>query len=84
MKKTNFIDCSMQEMDLAEVDLSMAVLKNCDLLNTSFMRTILEKADFRTARNYSFDPEQNKIKQAKFSFPGVAGLLNKYQIVIEL
>jgi uncharacterized protein YjbI with pentapeptide repeats len=83
MKKASFVDCSLKEVDFAEVDLSMATFSNCDLLNASFMRTILEKADFRTARNYSFDPELNKIKKAKFSHPGVAGLLTKYNIDIE-
>jgi uncharacterized protein YjbI with pentapeptide repeats len=61
----------------------MAVFKNCDLLNTSFMQTNLEKADFRTAINYSFDPELNKIKKAKFSLDGLPGLLMKYNIDIE-
>ena len=83
MKKTNFVDCSIKEVDFAETDLSMAVFNNCDLLNTSFMRTNLEKTDFRTAINYSFDPELNKIKKAKFSSDGVLGLLMKYDIIIE-
>lgn len=83
MKKTNFIDCSIKEVDFSETDLSMAVFKNSDLLNTSFMRTNLEKADFRSAINYSIDPELNKIKKAKFSSEGLSGLLAKYNIDIE-
>jgi fluoroquinolone resistance protein len=83
MKKTLFADCSLKETDFTETDLSMAVFKNCDLMNASFVNAILEKADFRTARNYALDPELNKIKKAKFSFPGVAGLLVKYNIDIE-
>ena len=83
MKKTNFIDCSIKEVDFVEADLSMSIFKNCDLLDTTFMRTILEKVDFRTAKNYSFDPEINKIKKAKFSYLGIAGLLAKYDIDIE-
>jgi fluoroquinolone resistance protein len=43
----------------------------------------LEKADLRTAYNYSIDPSINKIKKAKFSLPGVVGLLSKYDIEIE-
>ena len=39
---------------------------------------MLEKADFLTSYNYSFDPELNKIKGAKFSQAGVTGLLAKY------
>jgi len=84
MKKTTFNDCSLKEVDFEEADLSMAVFNNCDLLHTHFIRTVLEKADFRTAVNYSLDPEINKIKQAKFSYMGIAGLLDKYNIDIEM
>ena len=83
MKKFQFIDCSLKEVDFAEADMSLALLQNCDLLNASFVRTMLEKADLRTAVNYSFDPELNKIKKAKFSMPAVSGLLSKYNIDIE-
>ena len=83
MKKTLFHDCSIKEADFTETDLSQAIFKNCDLLNTVFVQTHLEKTDFRTARNYAFDPEQNKIKKAKFSIAGVTGLLAKYNIDIE-
>jgi len=83
MKKTNFIDCSLKEVDFAETDLTMAAFTNCDLSGASFMRTILEKADFRTAKNYALDPEINKIKKAKFSYLELAGLLAKYDIDIE-
>lgn len=80
MKNTNFTDCSLKEVDFTEVDLSLAIFKNCDLLNAAFIGTILEKTDFRTAKNYSFDPELNKIKKAKFTYPGIVGLLTKYNI----
>jgi len=32
--------------------------------------------------NYSIDPEKNKIKKARFSTAGIAGLLDKYDIEI--
>jgi fluoroquinolone resistance protein len=83
MKKAIFRDCSIKDADFTETDLSMAIFNNCDLLNTTFTGTILEKTDFRTARNYAFDPELNKIKKAKFSLTGVTGLLLKYNIDIE-
>jgi fluoroquinolone resistance protein len=44
---------------------------------------MLEKADFRTSNGYSIDPEMNRIKKAKFSLEGVAGLLDKYDIEVE-
>ena len=83
MKKTLFTGCSIKDADFTEADLSSAVFKDCDLMNASFINTVLEKTDFRTARNYVFDPEMNKIKKAKFSYPGVTGLLAKYDIEIE-
>ncbi len=83
MKKAVFTSCSIKEADFQETDLSMAVFSNCDLQNATFDRTILEKADFRTAINYALDPELNKIKKAKFSYHGIAGLLSKYDIEIE-
>jgi hypothetical protein len=48
-----------------------------------FSQTNLEKADFTTAFNYQIDPEQNRMKKARFSPEGIAGLLVKYKIVIE-
>ncbi|MEP6747408.1 MAG: pentapeptide repeat-containing protein [Bacteroidota bacterium] len=83
MKKTVFNGCSIKDADFTETDLSMANFKNCDLMNAAFVGSVLEKTDFRTARNYAFDPEMNKIKKAKFSYPGVTGLLLKYDIEIE-
>ncbi len=84
MKKTGFTNCSLKEVDLEEADLSAATFNNCDLMNARFIHTILEKADFRTATNYSFDPEINKIKKAKFAYHGISGLLAKYDIDIEV
>jgi fluoroquinolone resistance protein len=83
MKKALFTDCSIKEADFTETDLSMAIFKNCDLMNAAFVGSVLEKTDFRTARNYALDPELNKIKKAKFTYPGVTGLLLKYDIEIE-
>jgi len=83
MKKTKFTDCSLKEVDFAEVDLTEASFKNCELHGATFQQSILEKADLRTAKNYTFDPELNRIKKAKFSTSGIAGLLSKYQLDIE-
>lgn len=83
MKKAKFIDCSLKEVDFTGCDLSMAVFGNCDLLRAVFHTSNLEETDFRTASNYTFDPETNKLKRTKFSLSGVAGLLTKYNIEIE-
>lgn len=83
LKKTRFKDSNLSEVDFTESDLASSLFANCDLAGATFERTILEKADLRSARNYSIDPELNKIKKAKFSIHGIAGLLDKYDIGIE-
>lgn len=83
LKRTVFNNCSLQEVDFTEADLTGAVFQNCDLAGAVFDHTNLEKADFRTAFNYSINPEQNRIKKAKFAVAGIGGLLGKYDIEIE-
>lgn len=83
LKKITFKDTSLHEVDFTEADLSAALFNNCDLLNAIFDNTILEKADLRTSYNYSIDPAMNRIKKAKFSMAGLAGLLHAYDIEIE-
>jgi fluoroquinolone resistance protein len=83
LKNANFKDCKLQEVDFSECNLSGAVFDNCDLTRAAFEHTNLEKADFRTAFNYSIDLELNRTKKAKFSIPGIVGLLDKYEIEIE-
>ena len=83
VKKTRFIKSEITEVDFTETDLSNSIFEECDLRHTTFSKTNLEKADFRTSFNYSIDPEHNRIKKAKFSPAGLAGLLEKYDIEIE-
>jgi fluoroquinolone resistance protein len=83
LKKTIFSNSTFAETDFAEADLTGSVFSNCDLGKTIFENSILEKADFRTSYNYSINPEVNRIKKAKFSTAGIAGLLCKYDIEIE-
>jgi len=83
LKETVFKNCQLVETDFAETDLSGAVFDECDLAGATFDHTNLEKADFRTAVNYIIHPESNRIKKAKFSAAGLAGLLTGYGIEIE-
>ena len=82
LKKTTFKNTILQEVDFTACDLTEAIFDNCDLANATFDNTTLEKADLRTAYNYSIDPDKNKIRKAKFSLVGVSGLLDKYNIDI--
>ena len=70
-------------MDFAEANLNGARFEECDLLNAIFDNTLLEKADFSTAINYSIDPDNNYLRGAIFSLPSVTGLLDKYNIQIQ-
>jgi fluoroquinolone resistance protein len=83
LKKTHFKNCNLQEADFSEADLSGATFENCDLLQTTFFHTNLEAANFTSAFNYSINPELNRLRKAKFSLSGVAGLLDTYGIEIE-
>lgn len=83
IKKTRFKNCGLQEVDFTDCDLSASVFDNCDLLRAAFDNTNLEKADLRSAFNYSIHPETNSIKKAKFSLNGLAGLLGRYDVDIE-
>jgi len=83
LKNTRFKNCSLREVDFTECNLTGSVFDNCDLALAKFERTILEKADLRSSYNYSINPEVNKLKKARFSMNGIAGLLDKYGIEIE-
>ncbi|MEM1407166.1 MAG: pentapeptide repeat-containing protein [Bacteroidota bacterium] len=83
LKSTLFDQCSLKEVDFTETDLSGASFNSCDLFGATFDRTNLEKADLRGAENYIIDPDNNRIRSARFSISGVSGLLSKYSIHIE-
>tara|TARA_R110001583_G_scaffold30906_4_gene106261 strand:- start:1158 stop:1733 length:576 start_codon:yes stop_codon:yes gene_type:complete len=83
LPKFRFDHCKLIDVDFTEADLTQAIFQSCDLGKAVFNNTILEKADFSTAYNYRIDPEQNKIKKARFSKEGLEGLLFKYDIQID-
>jgi len=83
MKNTRFVSCQMHEADFTMADLSGSEFLDCDLAGAVFQNTILQKADFRTAFNYTFDLEKNVVSKAKFSLSGLPGLLAKYPIIID-
>ncbi|HWR02042.1 MAG TPA: pentapeptide repeat-containing protein [Chlorobaculum sp.] len=83
MRNTKFADCDLREADFTNTNLGGASFGDCDLRQALFFHTNLENADFRTAFNYSIPPETNRIRKAKFSIHGLAGLLEVYEIEIE-
>ncbi|MFK8060621.1 MAG: pentapeptide repeat-containing protein, partial [Polaribacter sp.] len=80
---TKFVNCNLEEVDFTETNLTSVVLDNCDLKNTIFDSTNIEKSDFRSSFNFEMNPEENRLKGAKFSRNSVDGLLSKYKIIIE-
>ena len=83
LKNTSFKSCNLQEADFGEADFTGSKFMDCDLGQAVFENTNLEKVDLRTAFNFIIDPDNNRIKKAKFSNNSLAGLLTKYDIEIE-
>lgn len=83
LKGTKFTHCNLGDADFTEADLTGACFIECNLENAVFDRTVLEKADLRTAYNFAICPESNKVKKARFSRENIHGLLHKYKIEIE-
>jgi len=81
--RTVFRKSQCKEVDFTECDLNHAVFDDCNLLLARFDRSTLEWVDFRTSYNFSIDPQINKLKKARFPLSGIAGLLDKYDIIIE-
>lgn len=82
-KHTLFRRCNLQETDFTGADLTSATFDECDLALAAFEGTTLENTDFRSAYNFSIDPDRNRIKYARFSLAGLPGLLHKYDLGIE-
>jgi uncharacterized protein YjbI with pentapeptide repeats len=82
MPKTKFLNSSLKETSFVGTNLTSSVFDNCNLDGTLFNDTILKLADFSTSYNYKIDPEFNPMQKAKFAMQGIAGLLDKYDILI--
>lgn len=83
LKGMRFIRCTFKETDFSEADLTYATFEACDLMGATFDASRLENTDFRTAFNYVIDPEKNRVKGARFSKEGLAGLLTRFELRIE-
>lgn len=83
LKNTSFASCNLREVDFTQSDLTGSTLAECDLAAAIFENTNLEKADLRSAFNFSIDPSNNRIRKAKFSRESLSGLLDKFGIIVE-
>lgn len=75
--------CTAHNVDFEEINLSKAICSRTDFLGSKFNGADLSEADFTEAVNYSIDPNNTKIKKAKFSHPEVLNLLDAWDIIIE-
>lgn len=82
LRRSSFTTSRLMETDFTGADLQEVAFHDCDLSRSIFERTDLRKADFSTASNYQLSPEDNRLRGAKFSPDGLAGLLTDYGIVV--
>lgn len=80
MKNTSFSGSKLRDGHFTNTLLSGADFSDVDLTGTTFHNCDLCKADFSKASRYDIDPQTNKIKKAKFSFPEAVGLLRAFDI----
>lgn len=82
MKKTSFSGSKLKECHFTNTNLNGADFGEVDLSGTIFHHCDLSGSDFSTAMRYDIDPQTNKIKKAKFSFPEAMGLLRGFDVTI--
>jgi uncharacterized protein YjbI with pentapeptide repeats len=83
LRRLKVINCLADDVDFSQSNLSDAVFTGTNLTDARFHKNQLLKADFRGAKNYTFDPGTCKTTGAKFSFPEVLGLLACHGIIVE-
>ncbi len=76
LKKAEFIDCSVIDVDFSESDLSAALFTGSNLSSSNFDGAVILGTDFRNSKDYSIDPRRTKIKGAKFSYPEAISLIS--------
>lgn len=82
LKKTPFRRCEILESDFVGTQLTECDFTQSNLAGSVFNTCDLTKANFVDARAYSINPQNNKVKKARFSMPEVVGLLEHLDIVI--
>ncbi|WP_291116039.1 pentapeptide repeat-containing protein [Empedobacter sp. UBA7248] len=83
LKKTKFSNCSLQNVEFSFADLSQAYFMNCNLAHAIFYQTNLKQANFKTAYNFTINPNDNELKGAQFSKENCIALLDYLGIKID-
>ena len=81
--KYDFRGSQFDESYFEECKLTDSKFNGVNLHGTKFIRCDLSGADFRDALEYVIDIADNKLKNAKFSFPEVVSLLSSLNIIID-
>lgn len=82
LKKSRFVDCSLREVQFLNCDLTGTVFGRCNLELARFEKNNLSQVDFSSSYNLGLDPDENKLKKARFSLHNLPGLLKKYDLII--
>lgn len=83
MKRASFHKSQIKDCFFINTQLVEADFTNTDLQGTVFHKSNLNKSDFSGAINYSINLQSNTVKNAKFSYPEVMGLLKSFDIIIK-
>lgn len=83
MPGTRFVGCALEDADFADADLSEAVFQDCALAGAVFQNTRLAGADFTTATGFVIDPVTNPLTGARFTLPGLLGVVAGFGLVVE-
>lgn len=81
--KFDFSGNVLQECTFDKCNLKESKFTACQLGETQYTNCDMRKADFRDATSFQIDIHNNKLKDAKFSFPEVINLLNSLGIKID-
>jgi fluoroquinolone resistance protein len=83
LRSSQIKKCVAHNADFEEANLSKSECCQTDFLNSKFNGANLSFSDFAGAINYSINPNNTKIKKAKFSLPEAVSLLDAWDIIIE-
>lgn len=75
--------CKLHEVEFTDLVAKKCKFRRSDFLRATFHKCHFKESDFRKARNYIFNPAENIVAGAKFSYPEVMELLNVFGMIIE-
>lgn len=78
-----FNGCSLKSVVFEDCNLTKVRFGDCNLVDASFIGSNLTQSDFTTVTGLTLDPTQNKVKGARFSYPAVLALLERFEIIVE-